>query len=135
MISQTSEYALRTMLYLASHDGRPVTTRQIAEAARIPPSYLCKVLQSLSRAGLIRSQRGLHGGSILCADPKSITVYDVVAAVDHIPRIKTCPLALGDEMCPLHRWLDETLLAMEKILRQSSIADLLGTATEKRLEE
>src|SRR5262245_57626371 len=116
MISQTSEYALRTMLYLAGRHGQPVTTRQIAEAVRIPPSYLCKILRSLSRAGLIQSQRGLHGGSILRGDPRSITVYDVVAAVDHIPRIKTYPLAIGlrgVELCPLHRWLDDTLLVME----------------------
>ena len=136
MISQTSEYALRTLIYLASRNGETATTRQIAKAAGIPPSYLCKILQSLSRAGLIRSQRGLHGGSTLERDPKSISVYDVVAAVDHIPRIKTCPLALGIhgiELCPLHRWLDETLTIIEKILRQSNIADLMGpNATLRR---
>jgi Rrf2 family protein len=133
MISQTSEYALRTLLYLATHDGQPATTRQIADAAAIPPSYLSKILQSLSRAGLIRSQRGLHGGSTLRRDPKSITVYDVIIAVDHVRRVKTRPLALrahGLELCPLHSWLDETLAAIEKILRQCSIADLLG-ATDR----
>ena len=129
MISQTSEYALRTILYLATQQGRPATTRQIARAAGIPPSYLCKILQSLSRAGLIHSQRGLHGGSTLRRDPNSITVYDVVLAIDHVPRVKTCPLSPavhGIDLCPLHRWLNETLTLVERILRQASIADLLG---------
>ena len=128
MISQTSDYALRTLLYLASRDGQPATTRQIAKAAGIPASYLCKILRSLSRAGLIRSQRGLHGGSTLGRDPGLISVYDVVAAVNRTPRIKMCPLDLGVhrvELCPLHRWLEDALAMIERTLRQSTIADLV----------
>jgi len=135
MISQTSEYALRTLLFLAIRDGQPATARQIAKAAGIPPSYACKILHSLSRAELIRSQRGPHGGSTLQRDPKSITVYDVIAAVDHVPRAKTCPLAMdlhGVEFCPLHRWLNDALSVIEQILRQCSIADLLGTSAARR---
>ena len=50
MISQTAEYALRTITYLADQDRTPHTTAQIAEATQIPAGYLAKVMQSLSRA-------------------------------------------------------------------------------------
>src|SRR4051812_29884258 len=94
MISQTSEYALRTIVFLASCDGKPATTRRIADATHVPVGYLAKVLHSLSRAELITSQRGPNGGSVLARDPAKLSVYDVISAVDVIPRIRTCPLSL-----------------------------------------
>jgi Rrf2 family protein len=129
MFSQTSEYTLRIVVFLGSLNGRPATTRQIAAATRVPEGYLAKVLQTLSRAGLIRSQRGLHGGSVLAHDPKDITVYDVMEAVSPLPRIRTCPLGLtshGTNLCPLHRRLDDAVEMVEKAFRESSIAELLS---------
>jgi Rrf2 family nitric oxide-sensitive transcriptional repressor len=129
MISQTSEYALRTILYLATRSGEPATTRQIAQPPRVPASYLAKVLHSLSCARLIKSQRGPHGGSVLYRPSSDISVYDVIAAVDCIHRIGSCPLSLqshGSQLCPLHRRLDDAMAMIERAFRQSSIADLLG---------
>jgi hypothetical protein len=50
---------------------------------------------------------------------------EIVAAVDHTPRVKTCPLAHDVELCPMYRWLDDALAMIERTMRQSSIADLL----------
>ena len=58
MISQTAEYALRAIVFLADQ-AEPRTTQQIAAATRVPPSYLSKVMQALSRARVVHSQRGL----------------------------------------------------------------------------
>lgn len=132
MISQTAEYALRMVVFLATVRDRPATTRQIAAATRVPEGYLAKIVQSLSRAGLIRSQRGLHGGSVLARDPAEISVYDVVQAVSPIPRIRTCPLHLpahGANLCPLHKRLDDAAAAVEQAFRASSIAELLSEQT------
>ncbi|MEO6809766.1 MAG: Rrf2 family transcriptional regulator, partial [Isosphaeraceae bacterium] len=65
MISQTAEYALRAIVFLGGHVGRPATTRQIAATTKVPVGYLSKVLQSLGKAGLVDAQRGLHGGYVL----------------------------------------------------------------------
>src|SRR4051794_21543855 len=107
MISQTAEYALRAVVYLAFHKGEPRTVRQLAEPTQVPEGYLAKVMQGLSRAGLVRSQRGLHGGFTLAVPADELTVYDVVQAVDPIHRIKHCPLGLKGHvnLCPLHRRL------------------------------
>ena len=132
MFSQTAEYALRIIVYLASRQSKPATTHQIALATRVPQGYLAKVLQSLSRAGFVESQRGLHGGSTLARDPEKLTVYDVVQSVDPLPRIHSCPLKIkshGNVLCPLHRRLDNAVEMVEKALRDSTIADLLKEPT------
>ena len=77
----------------------------------------------------MQSQRGLHGGSILARDPSKITLYDVVNAISPLPRIHTCPLGLpshGTNLCAVHRRLDDAVAMVEKVFRESSIADLLA---------
>ena len=82
MISQTAEYALRAIIFLASQAGEPSTTAQLAEETDAPPSYLAKVMKGLNRAGIVGSQRGLHGGFTLAREPHEVTVLEVVNAVD-----------------------------------------------------
>jgi Rrf2 family transcriptional regulator, nitric oxide-sensitive transcriptional repressor len=132
MLSQTSEYALRVIVFLGSLRGAPATTNQIAAATRVPAGYLSKILQTLVRAKLVHSQRGPGGGSVLTRDPAQITVYDVITAIDPLPRIETCPLNLpshGTKLCPLHRRLDNAIALVEQAFRESRIADLLAEPT------
>jgi Rrf2 family nitric oxide-sensitive transcriptional repressor len=128
MISQTAEYALRAIVYLADQSDAPQTTQQIAEVTRVPAGYLAKVMQGLSRAGLVHAQRGLHGGFTLAVSPKQLTVLDVVQAVDPLRRIEHCPLGLPGHatLCPLHRRLDSAVAMVEKALGASTIAELLA---------
>ena len=135
MISQTAEYALRVIVHLAAQNGVPVTTHQLALATRVPEGYLSKVIQSLNHAGMLRSQRGLHGGSVLTRRPDEISIHDVVEAVDPIKRIRSCPLNLkshGTALCPLHRRLDTAMAQVEQAFRDSSIADLLAEPTSSK---
>jgi len=132
MFSQTTEYALRVIAYVASLGGEAATTRQISVATHVPEGYLAKVVRSLNREGLLNSQRGLHGGSVLARPPEQITVYDVINAIDPLPRITTCPLGLkshGTRLCALHRKLDDAVALVERAFRTSTIADLLGQDT------
>ena len=105
MLSQTVEYALRAVVFLADQSPSAQTTGQIAAATKVPPAYLSKVLQGLVRAGVVRSQRGLGGGITLSKTPEELTILDVVNAVEPIVRIATCPLGLkaqGVQLCALH---------------------------------
>ncbi len=129
MISQTTEYALRAVVYLAQHPHESWTTRQIAAATRVPAGYLSKVLQGLSRSGLISSQRGRHGGFQLTHEPGELTVLEVVNAVEPIRRITSCPLKLGTHdagLCPLHKRLDQTIAQVEQSFAQTTVEQLLG---------
>jgi Rrf2 family protein len=122
------------VVFIATLRGELATTRQIAAATRVPEGYLAKILQSLSRAGLVQSQRGLHGGSVLARDAEHITIYDVVTAISPLPRILTCPLGLpshADKLCPVHRRLDDAVAMVEKAFKSSSIAELLAEPTTR----
>jgi Rrf2 family protein len=134
MFSQTAEYALRAIVFLASRPEHPQTTQQIAEVTRVPVGYLSKVMQGLSRAELVHAQRGLHGGFTLAIDPGRLTVFDVIEAVDPIRRIKSCPLGLKGHinLCPLHRRMDAALGMVEKALKESTIAELLAEPNPRK---
>jgi len=138
MISQTAEYALRAVVKLAREAGSTMTTHQIADATKVPPGYLSKVLQALGRARLVVSQRGLHGGFALSRPPHQISVLEVINAVDPIQRIYSCPLRLPahkNRLCALHRRLDEALEGVEHVLAQSTIDELLSDTSGCRVFE
>ncbi len=87
VISQTAEYALRAVVCLGGSTGEPMTSAAIAKLTRVPHGYLSKVLQGLSRAGLVDSQRGVGGGFVLVRSLDELTVLDVINAVDPLKRI------------------------------------------------
>ena len=84
---------------------------------------------ALSRNQIIKTQRGLHGGSQLARSAESISVYDVIHAVDPILRIETCPLGLknhGVNLCPLHKRLDDAIASVAQAFQASTIAELVA---------
>jgi Rrf2 family transcriptional regulator, nitric oxide-sensitive transcriptional repressor len=135
MLSQTVEYSLRAIVWLASHADDPQTNQRIAAATLVPVGYLAKVMQSLVRAGLVIAQRGKHGGFLLARPAAAVSVLEVVSAVDPIKRIRTCPLGIaahGSHLCPLHKRLDGAMAMVENAFRDSSIADLLAEPSKSK---
>lgn len=128
MISKTAEYALRAMVYLAENPASPSPLQAIAASTQVPSGYLSKVMQQMVRAGLVTSLRGLGGGFTLAQAAAELSVYEVVQAVDPIARIHECPLKLPEhreELCALHRRLDDVMELVEQSFRLTSVADLL----------
>jgi Rrf2 family transcriptional regulator, nitric oxide-sensitive transcriptional repressor len=135
VFSQTVEYALRAVVYLAREAPEGRTTDQIAQATRVPRAYLSKVLQSLTRGGIVHSQRGLGGGMTLVKVPEDLTILEVVNAVEPIQRIRTCPLELaahGVQLCPLHKRLDNALAMVENAFGSSTLAEVLAEPTRSK---
>ena len=129
MFSQTVEYALRAVVFLADHAPTACTTDQISTATQVPKPYLSKVLQNLGRNNIVRSQRGIGGGVTLVKMPNELTILEVVNAVEPIERIHTCPLGLkshGTQLCPLHQRMDEALEMVEKSFKQTTVAEMLS---------
>jgi Rrf2 family protein len=134
-LSQTIEYALRAVVWLAENEGTPQTTQEIATGCRMPASYLSKVLQPLARGGIVSGQRGLHGGFVLAKPSTELTVLDVVNAVEPVQRIKVCPLGLrghGTNLCALHRALDDVMQSVERAFASQTIGDLLVRTGKSR---
>jgi Rrf2 family protein len=133
MFSQTVDYALRAAIHLADHAPASQTTDQIAAVTKVPRPYLSKVLQSLVRAGLVNSQRGVHGGVVLAKPPTEMTILEVVNAVDPIRRIKVCPLGLtahSDRLCHLHRRVDDAMALVESAFGSTTLAEVLAEPSD-----
>lgn len=129
MLTQTVEYALRAVAHLAYLAPGSCTTQELSKVTQVPPAYLAKVLQSLKRGGIVRSQRGVGGGVSLARAPNKLTILEVVNAVDPIQRIKTCPLGLathGTKLCPLHRRMDLALANVEQAFRDTTLAAVVA---------
>lgn len=121
MLSQTAEYALRSIVYLSRKPDEAQTIQVIAEATEIPAGYLSKVMQQLRKEGLLSSTRGKKGGFILNRRPDQISLYEVVNAVAPFQNLSECPLKNAENcsknlfregtnkpLCPLHTMLHGT---------------------------
>jgi Rrf2 family protein len=81
--SAKTEYGVRLMVALGRGDaGRPTSLKAIAEAERLPLSYLEHVVADLKRAGLVAATRGAHGGYRLGRAASEISMYEVVNALE-----------------------------------------------------
>lgn len=131
VLTKTGLHAVRAMAALAK---LPPDT--YAGAARIaaeigaPPNYLAKLLQTLSREGLVRSQKGLGGGFCLARDPSKIALLDVVEPIEQVSRWSGCVLGWRDcsdlEPCAIHDRWKQVRTTYLRMLSQTTIADLLA---------
>ncbi len=127
MISQTAEYALRAMVFLAMR-GSACTGQQIAEGTKVPPGYLSKIMQQLGKGKLVISQRGIGGGFVLARAPQEISILDIVNAVDPIKRIMSCPLGIpshGVTLCGLHKRISDATATVEAAFAGSTLHELV----------
>ena len=90
-MSTRGDYASRALLSLAlgADLSVPTSVRDLAERTGLPQPYLEQILLILKGVGLVRSKRGVGGGYVLARDAESITLAEIVAAVDG-------PIVAGD---------------------------------------
>jgi Rrf2 family transcriptional regulator, nitric oxide-sensitive transcriptional repressor len=133
MFSNTVEYALRAIVYLAYEAPAARTTAQVSAATKIPKDYLAKILQGLAKKKIVTTQRGVGGGVSLTRTPDELTILDVVNAVEPIARIESCPLGLaahGVRLCPLHKRMDAAMATVEKAFRDTTLAQILAEPSD-----
>lgn len=129
MLSSSCTYGLRAVVYLAAEptDGF-VPVRRIADALAISPTFLSKVFHGLATAGLVDTYRGPNGGVRLARAAESISVRDVVTAVDGPGLFTGCVLGLpgcGEQKpCPMHARWAEIRARIEWSMQEESIAKL-----------
>lgn len=82
-LSKKVEYGLIAIRHIASQErGGIVTAKEIADKYQIPYELLAKVLQKLSRSGLITSTQGVHGGYALTRNPNEVSVSMIINAIE-----------------------------------------------------
>lgn len=129
--SRRADYAVRSALEMASRTGQ-VNRAEIAAAIDAPSSVVAQALADLARAGVVRATPGRGGGYVLQRSADSITVWDVVSAVDPLPAETRCVLhdrvckTTGTGRCPFHETITAARDAWIDALKRDTLADLAG---------
>jgi Rrf2 family protein len=135
MLSHTSEYALRAVLYIGMHETEgPVKLERIAEALHVPRNYLSKTLHQLARAGVLKSERGPSGGFQLPRPASEVMLAEVVAPFEPSRLARSCLLGKGEcsdaTACAAHERWKHVAEPMQAFFGATTVADLLhGTGS------
>ena len=138
MLSLTSEYALRAVVYLArASRERPVKLEEIAEELGAPRNYLSKTLHQLARAGVLSSGRGPAGGFQLAIAPAELTLARVVADFEPPATLsRRCLLGHGEcsdlTPCEAHDRWRAIAGPMRDFFHRTTVGDLLAEEPRSR---
>jgi Rrf2 family protein len=100
-IKRETDYAIRAVYYLAVKKDAVAMVDEIAREMQIPKSFLAKIMQKLSRAGLVKCFVGMKGGCSLAKKPEGISFHEVIEAIEGPMVMNTC--TLKKETCSLSR--------------------------------
>lgn len=129
-ITRQTDYAIRCVLYLAEHPDEVKVVDEIARSKSIPKVFLAKILQKLSKAGIVRSYRGVKGGFELAKRPKDITLLDVIEAIEGPVAMNICAidkrLCNRSNQCSVHPVWVKLRQDTERKLRKYSIDRLIN---------
>jgi Rrf2 family nitric oxide-sensitive transcriptional repressor len=128
-----TDYALRTLMYLASRSGR-ATIAQVSALFGISSNHVAKVVNQLARLGYVRSIRGVGGGIELARDPDRITIGEIVMAFEGNMHLLACVGAENvcsiESFCKLKGILAHAEQLQVDYLYSVSLADVVPTTRQ-----
>ncbi|MCB0793804.1 MAG: Rrf2 family transcriptional regulator [Flavobacteriales bacterium] len=133
MFSKACEYGMRAMVHIATHGAGDqfVGVREVAEAVDAPEAFTAKILQKLSRSGLLNSVKGPGGGFSISQEAiRKVHLIDIVEVIDGKQAFEGCVLGLpncGDENpCPLHDQYVTVRTGLRSMLSKTSLKDMVS---------
>ena len=146
-ISTGLEYGLHCLLFLVEPrpGSPPASARDLAELQGVPVEFVAKLFTKLQRAGLVAATEGAGGGFQLARKPQSISVLDVVTAIDGEKPLFDCreirgrcalfggkpPAWATQGVCAIHAIMLEADTRMRDVLASHSLADLAARVSAK----
>lgn len=134
LIKRSTDYAIRALVHLACSDRDVESVTSIAEARAIPLLFLQKIMQKLTKAGLVRAQVGAAGGVSLAADPRSVTLKQVMDISQGAMTVSRCLMGTKkcarQELCPLTSGWGEVQHKIDGFLNSITLADLAAKARD-----
>ncbi|WP_415408088.1 RrF2 family transcriptional regulator [Sulfurovum sp. CS9] len=129
-LSNTSQYAIRILAYMADKKDSQLNATELAEILYIPYKFLTKIMTDLVKVDLVESIRGREGGYKLKKKSSDIMVGDILDVFNDSIKDEQCVLGIGfcNGMCKcaLHdQWMEPKLL-LQKMFRESSLEDIAG---------
>lgn len=130
-LTRACDYALRVVTRLAEFPaGQIVRLPALSYSEKVPPHFLSKILQQLTRSGYIKSHRGAAGGYSLEADPREMTLLDVVEAIEGPLTLNQClsPTEGCERMewCAIHEVCQEAGDSVLEVFRRTTIAAVMA---------
>ena len=129
IFSRQCEYALQAVLFLALRkEGARVSIKELTRKLQIPYHFLGKIMQDLTRKGLLVSEKGPRGGFALAMPASEITLFHIVDAIDGADFTRTCvmgfPECSGEHPCAVHGQWDTLRNGVYAMLVNKSIEEL-----------
>ncbi len=127
MFSKTCEYAIRAMIFIAqkTREGDRIGIKDIARGIDSPEHFIAKILQELSRKGIVQSAKGPNGGFYLDNVSMNRSLADIVRAVDGDKIFRGCGLGLRQcsesQPCPIHHEFKKIRLGLFEMLDNSKV--------------
>jgi Rrf2 family protein len=127
--SKSCEYGIQSVLFIArENSGRAVHLKDIASELQLPSTFLSKILQKLTRANIVRSQKGNQGGFHLARPAEQIALGEIVLAVDGVEFLGECIIGFSEcsdaRPCSLHADWIPVRAAISRMLSEKNVADL-----------
>ena len=127
--SEAASLAMHTMVMLAKHPESVLSTHEIATRLGVSEAHLSKVLQRLTRAGLVKSVRGPKGGFVPARPTTDITLLEVYESIEGPLTAKTCLLGrrvCGEGLCILGDLLGTVTEQVRTHLNGTKLSDVAG---------
>lgn len=127
VFSKTCEYAIRAVFFIAhkTTPGGRVGIKEVALGIDSPEPFLAKILQDLSRKGIVQSAKGPNGGFYLDEEALKRPLTDIVEAVDGNAIFTGCALGLKQcsevKPCPLHNQFKAIRSEIHELLQTTEI--------------
>jgi len=127
-LSNTSEYALRILIYMGKDIQRLYSAKQLVEALKISDKYLRRLMTDLTKSGIVFSIQGRDGGYVIAKKPEEIKLADILEAMEGMDKYTGCLLGFencsDDNPCALHSSLGPIREEFLKVFTQKSLNDL-----------
>jgi Rrf2 family protein len=129
-LTKKADYGLLAVKFLAEHpEAASLSAKDISEAYHIPLQLLAKILQRLTKVGLLRSHAGMNGGYALSRDSREITAFEVIHAIDGPLFITSCITISGacdlNDICTIKEPLRRVNDSISDLLKSIRISDLV----------
>jgi FeS assembly SUF system regulator len=132
ILSKLADYGVIVATHLAANPARQLTAAAVADEVRLPRATVAKILKALAHAGLVAATRGAAGGYRLARDARSITVAEVVAAIDGDIGLTQCSVHVAEctrtDYCPTRPHWTAINRAVEQALSAVSLDAMLTPA-------
>ena len=127
--SKKTDYAIHALMILAKNKDKELSVEELAEIENVSSSYLAKVMQKLSSAGILSSSEGKKGGYSLARKAKDIDLASVVKVLeeennvfDCVDEVHGCKIR---DRCKIHAVFTNAYEKMLKKLSKTSVADIM----------